>query len=149
MLVDVTDRVSLLGLSHDRLAPPNGHSPPGRSLLSFQRPEGTLGQRYVRSLPSYLLPAFICNAGKFNTVADFLVKTPKDAAKQCGKSKEVAQMDAMMNAISIELFQPPRVLGAAVRDGEAFTTGDTEMDLAFGGGIRSGMVWEICGEPLV
>jgi Rad51 len=34
-------------------------------------------------------------------------------------------------------------------EGEEFTTGDPRLDKALGGGIRTGMIWEVAGERCV
>ena len=56
-------------------------------------------------------------------------------------------MEAIYNLVCKELYQEPRPLREVKGIGEeSFTTGDEVVDNVLGGGIRTGMVWELCGE---
>ena len=55
-----------------------------------------------------------------------------------------------MDSVCKERCKPVRLLEHVVQEGnEVFTTGDSQLDHALGGGIRTGMVWEIAGERYV
>jgi DNA repair protein RAD57 len=55
-----------------------------------------------------------------------------------------------MDSVCKERCKPVRLLEHVVQEGnEVFTTGDSQLDNALGGGIRTGMVWEIVGERYV
>ena len=41
---------------------------------------------------------------------------------------------------------PARLLSETEDIGAKFTTGDKLLDQALGGGIRTGLLWEFCGE---
>ena len=56
-------------------------------------------------------------------------------------------MDVIVGIVCKELYQPPSPLREVANLGtEAFTTGDDFVDKVLGGGLRTGMLWEICGE---
>lgn len=56
-------------------------------------------------------------------------------------------MEYLIDSVCQELFQSPRTIRAVDRIGdETFTTGEQHLDEALGGGVRTGMVWEIAGE---
>ena len=42
--------------------------------------------------------------------------------------------------------QPRSLADAEIESDEIFTTGNDELDDALGGGIRTGMMWEIVGQ---
>ena len=56
-------------------------------------------------------------------------------------------MEQLIDLVCQELYQSPRTIRAVDRIGEEiFTTGERYLDEALGGGLRTGMVWEIAGE---
>ncbi|KAI1787943.1 P-loop containing nucleoside triphosphate hydrolase protein [Ganoderma leucocontextum] len=57
------------------------------------------------------------------------------------------EMERLIDSVCQELYQSPRTIREVYRLGEeVFTTGEPYMDEALGGGIRTGMLWEIAGE---
>jgi DNA repair protein RAD57 len=55
----------------------------------------------------------------------------------------------MVEAICNECFCQPQPIGLEKNRGtETITTGDDGLDLALGGGVRTGMIWEVVGERL-
>ncbi|OBZ75189.1 DNA repair protein XRCC3 [Grifola frondosa] len=83
--------------------------------------------------------------GKIVTVEDLLLKAPANLAKSC--RIHVKEVENITDLVCKELAQEPRLLADVSREGEEkFTTGDPALDEALGGGIRTGMVWEIAGE---
>ncbi|KAF8969859.1 P-loop containing nucleoside triphosphate hydrolase protein, partial [Flammula alnicola] len=84
--------------------------------------------------------------GNFQTVADLLLTSTQEIAKRCKSSPlDVKRIvDAVLDSIPApELTGLDRL--SLVND-EKFTTGDDILDDALGGGIRTGMIWEIVGE---
>lgn len=56
-------------------------------------------------------------------------------------------MKGILDRVSKELAQEPLLLeDIACRGHGVFTTGDNALDQALGGGIRTGMLWELFGE---
>jgi len=56
----------------------------------------------------------------------------------------------MINSIYTVAVQPRiRRLKDVQAEGDDFTTGDPRLDDALGGGIRTGMIWEVAGERCV
>ncbi|KAH9946299.1 P-loop containing nucleoside triphosphate hydrolase protein [Epithele typhae] len=83
--------------------------------------------------------------GKVQTVADLLLKSSADTAKKCRIT--LKEVQTITDIVCGELEQPPQPLSEAIGIGEGvFTTGDAAVDACLGGGIRTGMLWEICGE---
>ncbi|KAI0747904.1 P-loop containing nucleoside triphosphate hydrolase protein [Daedaleopsis nitida] len=83
--------------------------------------------------------------GQFQKVSDLLLKKPCEAAKKCKLT--LKEMDHIMSSICKELEKPPTLLRDVADVGEEqFTTGDPAIDDVLGGGIRTGMIWEISGE---
>jgi DNA repair protein RAD57 len=84
--------------------------------------------------------------GNLQTVSDLLLNTPQEVAKRCKiSSLEIKRIiDTVLNAIPLRRLN---VLEDIAHDGdEKFSTGDAILDIALGGGIRTGMVWEVVGE---
>ena len=84
--------------------------------------------------------------GNLQTVADLLLNTPQEIAKRCKISPlEIKRIfDTVLNAIPLRQLN---VLEDMAHGGdEKFSTGDAILDTALGGGIRTGMVWEVVGE---
>ncbi|KAM5539091.1 hypothetical protein V8D89_007314 [Ganoderma adspersum] len=79
------------------------------------------------------------------TVSHLLVKRVPDVAKKC--NMPVNEMENLIDLVCQELYQSPRTIRAVDRIGEEmFTTGERYLDETLGGGIRTGMVWEVAGE---
>lgn len=56
-------------------------------------------------------------------------------------------VQSIIDAVCTEHIREPRYLKNLELEGdESFTTGDLGLDGALGGGIRTGMIWEIVGE---
>lgn len=58
------------------------------------------------------------------------------------------EIQNIIDIVCKERIHDPQSLagGGVPRDGESFTTGDIDLDSALGGGVRTGMVWEIVGQ---
>ncbi|KAI0928315.1 hypothetical protein AcW1_005596 [Taiwanofungus camphoratus] len=83
--------------------------------------------------------------GSILTVADLLLIAPEVLAKRCKIYLSDAQriVEVVCNTLACQ----PRLLEDVLEEGdEKFTTGDPKLDEALGGGIRTGMLWEIVGE---
>lgn len=79
------------------------------------------------------------------TASNLLVKRVPDVAKKC--KMPITDMEQLIDLVCQELYQSPRTIRAVDRIGEEiFTTGERYLDEALGGGLRTGMVWEIAGE---
>lgn len=78
-------------------------------------------------------------------VEDLLLASPSDIAR---KSHVAAQVvERILDTVCRALAQQPRSLKDVQHEGnEKFTTGDERLDNALGGGLRTGMVWEVVGE---
>lgn len=116
------------------------------SKLSFSQKKG-LNNGIVRVAPqfciycSYILYRL---SGKILTVSDLLLTAPTEAARRCKLS--LMEIQSIIDIICKERVQNPQSLANKNRDGELFTTGDVELDSALGGGVRTGMIWEIVGQ---
>lgn len=82
-------------------------------------------------------------SGNFHTIADLLLASTQDAAKRCRSSPvEVKRViEKVLNSVPLFTLKHLDTL-----PDEIFTTGDELLDRALGGGIRTGMVWEVVGE---
>jgi hypothetical protein len=82
-----------------------------------------------------------------NTVGDLLLTKPLDISKRCrlspAESQHIIKAVCRDNLHRLNFLDYDKDRGA-----EKFTTGDPELDRALGGGIRTGMLWEIVGERL-
>ncbi|PIL23794.1 hypothetical protein GSI_13545 [Ganoderma sinense ZZ0214-1] len=79
------------------------------------------------------------------TASNLLVRRVPEVAKKC--KIPVAEMEDLIDLVCQELYQSPRTIRTVDRIGEeVFTTGERYLDETLGGGIRTGMVWEIAGE---
>jgi DNA repair protein RAD57 len=79
------------------------------------------------------------------TVADLVLAAPGELSKRL--RRPLSEIQQLVQNVSNELA--PRISTASTAVGPAhtwFTTGDAALDSIIGGGIRPGMVWEICGE---
>ena len=54
----------------------------------------------------------------------------------------------LLDTVCSEFMPKPRTLDTIPTGPGIFTTGDNALDAALGGGIRTGMVWEVVGERL-
>lgn len=72
--------------------------------------------------------------------------SPTDVAKRCRITLAEAQI--ILNVVCKEYAQEPRALSAIdlQENDEIFTTGSALLDNKLGGGIRTGMIWEIVGQ---
>ena len=90
----------------------------------------------------------IALSARILTASNLLVKRVPEVAKKC--RIPVAELENLIDLVCDELFQSPRTIRTVDRiGGEVFTTGEPYLDEALGGGIRTGMVWEIAGEKWV
>ncbi|EAU88150.2 Rad51B protein [Coprinopsis cinerea okayama7 len=86
---------------------------------------------------------YLCN---FITIADLLVTPINEVAKRCKISAQDAK--AIYDVLLKECKPPalPTLITLNLPLDEVLSTGDAYLDHALGGGIRTGMVWEIVGE---
>ncbi|KAF8631409.1 hypothetical protein AX17_005087 [Amanita inopinata Kibby_2008] len=84
--------------------------------------------------------------GGIHTVADLLLTPPQQAARRCRLSP--IDIKAIVDIVCRECNKIQiRCLEDVMLEGEElFTTGDADIDIVLGGGIRTGMVWEFVGE---
>jgi DNA repair protein RAD57 len=83
--------------------------------------------------------------GNLLVISDILSTSVADIARKCKISPVEAQ--GIINSLCKENPHRLRQLGNVKQEGEEkFTTGDAHLDDALGGGIRTGMVWEVVGE---
>ncbi|KAJ7940253.1 hypothetical protein B0H13DRAFT_2299292 [Mycena leptocephala] len=82
--------------------------------------------------------------GNLQTVAELLLISPQDLGRRCRipplEAKSIFDIVCQNNAPQI------RSLADVAEDPEqVWSTGDSYLDAALGGGLRTGMVWEILG----
>ncbi|KZV65848.1 hypothetical protein PENSPDRAFT_586196, partial [Peniophora sp. CONT] len=82
--------------------------------------------------------------GGYDTVLDLFLSMPQDIAKKCRVT--VREANEMLDTASSAITKPPRRLSDIPDEPLCFTTGDKTLDKMLGGGMRTGMVWEIVGE---
>lgn len=84
--------------------------------------------------------------GKVLTLSDLLLTTPSIISKQCRIN--IAEVQNIIDTVCEKHSHLSEPLSKQYSrcDDELFTTGDGELDNALGGGIRTGMVWEIVGQ---
>ena len=82
--------------------------------------------------------------GGYETVLDIFLSMPQDIAKKCRVT--VREANEMLDMASSAITKVPRRLSDIAIEPNCFTTGDETLDKILGGGIRTGMVWEIVGE---
>jgi DNA repair protein RAD57 len=94
----------------------------------------------------FLKPFLTISEGNFQTVKDLLLVSTQDIAKRCKSSPlEIKRiMDILLRATPWPALN--RLDSSDGAEDEMFTTGDVVLDKALGGGIRTGMVWEVVGE---
>lgn len=79
---------------------------------------------------------------------DLLSSSPHEVARKCKADPSAVErmMDCMYSAVVSRHIRP---LKDVQTEGESFTTGDSRLDGSLGGGIRTGMIWEVAGERCV
>ncbi|KIJ69524.1 hypothetical protein HYDPIDRAFT_124118 [Hydnomerulius pinastri MD-312] len=84
--------------------------------------------------------------GGFKDISDVLLATASDISRACRIAPQ--EVNKIISLICRERAQPPRPLREflAEEPSEKITTGDVELDSLIGGGIKTGMVWEVVGE---
>ncbi|KAJ6513911.1 P-loop containing nucleoside triphosphate hydrolase protein [Mycena vitilis] len=83
--------------------------------------------------------------GNLQTVAELLLVSPQDLGRRC----RIAPLEAksILNTICQNNAPQIRSLADADEDQEQVcSTGDNYLDAALGGGLRTGMVWEVFGQ---
>ncbi|KAL5490101.1 RHP57 [Sanghuangporus weigelae] len=81
----------------------------------------------------------------FRNASDIVLTPPNEIAKKLRTSLSEAQ--AIVETVCKEIAKNSlRIAKIAECSDEKFTTGDSALDRAIGGGIRTGMVWELVGE---
>ena len=86
-------------------------------------------------------------AGNIKTTDALLLSSPAEISKKAKLSLNEAQL--IIRCVSKELSPPNlglSVLRELERRQSRFTTGDMVLDKTIGGGVRTGMVWELVGE---
>lgn len=110
----------------------------------IKNPTCKLVSAYSSQVSWSLLP-YTCLSGKVLSVSNLLLVSPPQIAKQCRIT--LSETQSIIDIVCKEHAQQPRsLIGVESKDDEMFTTGDAELDHALGGGIRTGMVWEVAGE---
>lgn len=98
-----------------------------------------------RSCLSFYCIANIQHPGGFKDDSDALLATAGDISRAC--RIPIREANTIISLICREHAQPLRPLQAFLSEpNESFTTGDSELDSILGGGITTGMVWEVVGE---
>ena len=83
--------------------------------------------------------------GGLRTVSDLILTPPNDIAKK--KRKPLSEIQRIIGIVCKEVAQEARNSRRFTpAQDECFTTGDSILDGCLGGGVRTGMVWELCGE---
>lgn len=83
--------------------------------------------------------------GGYKTLSDLLLNTPSDISR----TARIAPLEVtrILEAACRERATPINKIKDLPLEGEEkFTTGDAELDSMLGGGIRTGMLWEVVGE---
>lgn len=88
--------------------------------------------------------------GKIATVSDLILAPAQDVARKCRVSPlEIkAIVDIVCESNPIQARTLADLLSPLNRHGNC-TSGDPTLDVALGGGFRTGMIWEIVGERFV
>lgn len=86
-------------------------------------------------------------AGNYDSFNEFVIASPHDAAKRCRASAQ--EIDAILDKAGRTLLKPTRLSEDDAFESGVFTTGDSLLDQVLGGGLRTGMVWEVAGERFV
>ncbi|KAJ7752094.1 P-loop containing nucleoside triphosphate hydrolase protein [Mycena metata] len=83
--------------------------------------------------------------GTLQTVADLLLVSPQDIGRRC----RISPLEAKSIFTVVCQNNPPQIrpLADIVDEQEQIcSTGDSYLDAALGGGVRTGMVWEVFGQ---
>jgi DNA repair protein RAD57 len=85
-------------------------------------------------------------AGNFTDIEDILDANPEDISSRTGMQLE--QVDDLLLLIAVSLGPSPVVLSSLSVGGSQYvlSTGDAGIDHILGGGIHTGMIWELAGE---
>ena len=96
-----------------------------------------------------LFSSSICDyVAGLKLVQDIVLRPQPDLARQL--KLPLDDVLAMLNAVSRELNEKPRRVSEVVASRKTrFTTGDSLLDQLIGGGMRTEMIWEFCGERYV
>lgn len=102
------------------------------------------GEHQFDHILFFLISCFKANLHTITSVLLASISSIQDVAKKCKTSPiEVKRIfDKVLNSVPTLKFDTLDTLP----DDEVFTTGDTKLDNALGGGIRTCMVWEVAGE---
>ncbi|KAJ7219052.1 P-loop containing nucleoside triphosphate hydrolase protein, partial [Mycena pura] len=82
--------------------------------------------------------------GKLQIVAELLLVSPQDLGRKCRISPLEAK--SILDSVCQNNAPQIRSLSSVSEQESCCTTGDSYLDVALGGGLRTGMVWEIFGE---
>ena len=83
--------------------------------------------------------------GGYKDLSDLLLSTPSDISRSTRIIP--SEVITILEAACRECASPIMTIRDLPLDGEEkFTTGDAELDSMLGGGIRTGMLWEVVGE---
>ncbi|KAH7889805.1 P-loop containing nucleoside triphosphate hydrolase protein [Phlebopus sp. FC_14] len=83
--------------------------------------------------------------GGYKNISEALLATTNDLVRRCRITPQEA--NNIITLLCRERTLPPRPLrDFLIERDEKFTTGDPDLDTLLGGGIRTGMVWEVVGE---
>lgn len=83
--------------------------------------------------------------GNILTISDLVLLTTTDVGKRCKLKPRDAESIVTAVYNSIQLV-PQTLDDPLIRKDEVFTTGDETLDVALGGGVRTGMLWEVVGQ---
>ncbi|KAJ7694125.1 P-loop containing nucleoside triphosphate hydrolase protein [Mycena rosella] len=86
----------------------------------------------------------VLKKGNLQTIPELLFASPQDLARRCRISPLEAK--AIFNTVCEN--NPPQIISLAEEDDQEqiCSTGDAHLDAALGGGLRTGMLWEIFGQ---
>ncbi|KAG1756251.1 P-loop containing nucleoside triphosphate hydrolase protein [Suillus paluster] len=83
--------------------------------------------------------------GGYKNLSDLLLSTPSDISRAARISPQV--VTGILEAVCRECASPiNKITDLPLEGEEKITTGDADLDSMLGGGIRTGMLWEVVGE---
>ncbi|KAH7915969.1 P-loop containing nucleoside triphosphate hydrolase protein [Hygrophoropsis aurantiaca] len=83
--------------------------------------------------------------GGFSDLSQLLLATTSDISRNCHLSPQ--EVHKIVEIVCKQYTKPLISISEIHNQGsESFTTGDVELDIVIGGGIKTGMIWEIVGE---
>ncbi|KAJ7135023.1 P-loop containing nucleoside triphosphate hydrolase protein [Mycena crocata] len=82
--------------------------------------------------------------GNLETVADLLLVSPQDLGRRCRISP--IEAGKIIKAVCEKNAPQIRSLASIMDQEQTCSTGDSYLDAALGGGIRTGMIWEVFGQ---